>query len=84
MINPMKRSTETSVSERCFCEVGVSATPVYGGFHSHGVPLYRWMVLWENPSMDDNWVYPYFRKPQIIHFRLGFSIINQPFFWIPP
>ena len=72
MINPMTRSTETSVSGRCFCEVGVSAIVM-------GVPLYRWMVLWENPSMDDNWVYPYFRKPQIIHFRLGFSIINQPF-----
>ena len=42
MINPFndkpnkKRSTETSVSGRCFCEVGVSATPVYGGFHRHG------------------------------------------------
>ena len=40
--------------------------PRYGGFQlAMGVPPARWMVfVRENPTkMDDDWGYPYFRKP---------------------
>ena len=39
------------------------------GFPSVGVPLYRWMVFVNGkiPSrMDENWGYPYVRKPPYI------------------
>ena len=43
------------------------------GFHSHGeIPIAGWFLLRENPTkMDDDWGYPYFRKPPYAH---GFSI----------
>ena len=39
---------------------------IYGGFHKWGVPN-SWLVfVRENPTkMDDDWGYPYFRKPPI-------------------
>ena len=80
MINPIKRDPLKQVFlEGVFVKWVFRLHQYMGVSIVMGVPLYRWMVLWENPSMDDNWVYPYFRKPQIIHFRLGFSIINQQF-----
>ena len=36
------------------------------GFHSHeGTPIAGWFLLGKIPSfeMDDDWRYPYFRKP---------------------
>ena len=37
----------------------------FEGFHSHGGTPNSWMVyVMENPTqMDDDWGYPYFRKP---------------------
>ena len=44
---------------------GVAQPPTSnGGFHSHGGTQNRWFTIFYTPTeMDDDWGYPYFRKP---------------------
>ena len=46
-------------------KTAISSSESYGGFLKWGYPQVRWMVFFrENPiEMDDDWGYPYFRKP---------------------
>ena len=37
-----------------------------GGFHSMGVPQHRWFIRGHPIKMDDDWGYPYFRKPHML------------------
>ena len=35
-----------------------------GGFHQWGYPKDGWFIIWKiHLEMDDDWGYPYFRKP---------------------
>ena len=58
---------------------------LYGSFQLvMGVPLYRWIVYkGKSPSfMDDDWVYPDFRKPPYLEIKWLSSALLPSFFLV--
>ena len=93
MIREFPRQAQLKDEEVPSCRsVAVGKVAANGGFHKYGYPN-SWMVYFmENPTkMDENWGYPYFRKPPnhlcvigLVCLRENLQQSQKPFLWERP
>ena len=93
MIRELPRQAQLKDEEVPSCRsVAIGKVAANGGFHKYGYPN-SWMVYFmENPTkMDENWGYPYFRKPPnhlcvigLVCLRENLQQSQKPFLWERP